>query len=98
MVLCIICTLLAVLLFLCLLLTVLLADLGLVANLVALQACRVVSFARRFSDRCWRPATVTFLTNLGRVKNEKIQLGITAICFFGTILYGETEFTALSMF
>jgi hypothetical protein len=41
---------------------------------------------------CWP------LANLGRVKNEKSQLGITAICFFGTILYGETEFTALLMF
>jgi hypothetical protein len=35
---------------------------------------------------------------LGRVKDEKSQLGITAICFYGTILYGETEFTALLMF
>ena len=35
---------------------------------------------------------------LGRVKDEKSQLGITAICFFGTILYGETEFIALLMF
>ena len=35
---------------------------------------------------------------LGRVKDEKSQLGITAICFFGTILHGETEFTALLMF
>ena len=34
---------------------------------------------------------------LGRVKDEKSQLGITAICFFGTILCGETEFTALLM-
>jgi hypothetical protein len=31
-------------------------------------------------------------------KVEKSQLGITAICFFGTILYVETEFTALLMF
>ena len=38
------------------------------------------------------------LCTIGRVKDEKSQLGITAICFFGTILYGETEFTALSMF
>ena len=35
---------------------------------------------------------------IGRVKDEKSQLGITAICFFGTILYGETEFTALLRF
>jgi hypothetical protein len=35
---------------------------------------------------------------LGRVKDEKSKLGITAICFFGTILDGETEFTALLMF
>ena len=35
---------------------------------------------------------------LGRVKDEKSQLGITAICFFDTILYGESEFTALLMF
>ena len=35
---------------------------------------------------------------LGRVKDEENQLGITAICFFGTILYGETEFTALLIF
>ena len=34
----------------------------------------------------------------GRVKNEKRQLGITAIGFFSTILYGETEFTVLLMF
>ena len=40
----------------------------------------------------------SLMYSVGRVKNEKIQLGITAICFFGTILYGETEFTALSMF
>jgi hypothetical protein len=33
-----------------------------------------------------------------RVKNEKSQLGITAITFFGTILYGETELTAFLMF
>ena len=34
---------------------------------------------------------------IGRVKNEKRQLGITAIGFFSTILYGETEFTVLLM-
>jgi hypothetical protein len=39
-----------------------------------------------------------FLWTIGRVKDEKSQLGITAICFFGTILYGETEFTSLLMF
>jgi hypothetical protein len=39
-----------------------------------------------------------FIWALGRVKDEKSQLGITAICFFGTILHGETEFTALLMF
>jgi hypothetical protein len=38
------------------------------------------------------------MSTLGRVKDEKSQLGITAICFFGTILHGETEFTALLMF
>jgi hypothetical protein len=35
---------------------------------------------------------------LGQVKDEKSQLGITAICFFDIIFYGETEFTALLMF
>jgi hypothetical protein len=35
---------------------------------------------------------------VGRVKDEQSQLGITAICFFGTILYGETEFTAILIF
>ena len=39
-----------------------------------------------------------WIGTFGRVKNEKSQLGITAICFFGTILHGETEFTALLMF
>jgi hypothetical protein len=29
---------------------------------------------------------------------KKCQLGVTAISFFGTILYGETEFTAFLMF
>ena len=35
---------------------------------------------------------------VGRVKDDKSQLGITSICFFGTIVYGETEFIALLMF
>jgi hypothetical protein len=35
---------------------------------------------------------------VGRVKDEQSQLGITAICFFGTIFYGETEFTAILIF
>jgi hypothetical protein len=43
------------------------------------------------------PSSLYSLYTVGRVKDEKSQLGITAICFFGTILYGETEFTALLM-
>ena len=38
------------------------------------------------------------ICTLGRVKDEKSRLGIIALCFFGTILYGETEFIALLMF
>ena len=47
------------LLFLGLLLTVLLADLGVVANLAALQACGVVRFSGRFTTVTW---TLTALT------------------------------------
>jgi hypothetical protein len=42
--------------------------------------------------------TNTHACTQGWVKDEKSQLGITAICFCGTILYGEPEFTALLMF
>jgi hypothetical protein len=41
---------------------------------------------------------MNFMWPLGRVKDGKSQLGITALCFFCTFLYGETEFTALLMF
>ena len=41
---------------------------------------------------------LSLTATIGRVNDEKSQLGITAICFFGTILDGETEFTAHLMF
>jgi hypothetical protein len=44
---------------------------------------------------CWGLGLAALCWTLGRVKDEQSQLGITAICFVGTILHGETEFPSI---
>ena len=74
------------------------ARIGMMNIFLYVVAMALFMFAYSFKSDSLDSGTRAFMIAayaLGRVKHEKSQLGITATCFFGTILYGETEFTVL---